>query len=168
MLALVVGELQRAVWSVNDTLPLAQVETLGDLYGRSLARTSLTLTLLGITGAMALALGLVGIYGVVSYMMVQRTREIGIRIALGARSGAVQRVLLGHVLGLVALGAVLGLGGAALLAPLMRSLLYNVGALDVPTYALGAASLFGAAALAAYLPARRVTRVDPVQALKTE
>jgi predicted permease len=163
-----VDEIQRAVWSVNDTLPLAQVETLGDLYGRALARTSLTLTLLGITGAMALALGVVGIYGVVSYMMVQRTREIGIRIALGAPSAAVQRVLIGHVLVLVAIGAVLGLGGAVALAQLMRSLLFGVDTLDAPTYALGAASLFGAAALAAYLPARRVTRVDPMQALKTE
>ena len=162
------NEIQRAVWSVDGSLPLAQLETMGDVYGRALARTSLTLTLLGITGAMALALGVVGIYGVVSYMMAQRTREIGIRIALGARSAAVQRALIGNVLVLVAIGAVLGLGGAATLAQLMRSLLFGVGALDVPTYALGAASLFGAAALAAYLPARRVTQVDPIQALKAE
>jgi predicted permease len=161
-------EIQRAVWSVDDTLPLAQLETMGDVHSRALARTSLTLTLLGITGAMALTLGLVGIYGVVSYMMVQRTREIGIRIALGARSAAVRRLLIGHVLVLVAIGGVLGLGGAVTLAQLMRSLLFGVGTLDLPTYAIGSLSLFGAAALAAYLPARRVTRVDPIRALKTE
>ena len=161
-------EIQRAVWSVDGNLPLAQIETMGDIHGRALARTSLTLTLLGITGAMALALGLVGIYGVISYMLAQRTREIGIRMALGAQNAALKRLLIGQVLVLVGIGAVLGLGGAAALTRLMGSLLFGVGALDVPTYALGAVSLFGAAALAAYLPARRVTRVDPMQALKRE
>ena len=158
-------EIQRAVWSVDGNLPLAQIETMDDIYGRALARTSLTLTLLGITGAMALALGLVGIYGVISYMLAQRTREIGIRMALGAQNAALKRLLSGRFSCSSGSASVLGLGGAAALTRLMSSLLFGVGALDFATYALGAVSLFGAAALAAYLPARRVTRVDPMQAL---
>jgi predicted permease len=161
------AEIQRAVWSVDGELSLAQLETMSDIHGRALARISLTLTLLGITGAMALALGLVGIYGVISYTVAQRTREIGIRLALGAQNAALKRALVGHALLLVAIGVTLGLGGAVALTRLMRSLLFGVDALDIPTYALGALSLFGGAALAAYLPARRVVDVDPMQALKT-
>jgi putative ABC transport system permease protein len=110
-----VAEIQGAVWAVDPSLPLAAVETMGDIHARALARTSLTLTLLGIAGAMALALGLVGVYGVLSYMLAQRTREIGIRIALGAQNAAIKRLLLGQVLGLVGIGIALGLGGAAAL-----------------------------------------------------
>ena len=139
-----------------------------DLYRRSFARTSLTLTLLGIAGAMALTLGLVGVYGVLSYMLAQRTREIGIRIALGAQDAAIKRLLLGQVLGLVGIGIALGLAGASVLTRFMKSLLFGVAALDLETYALGAVALLSAAALAAYLPARRATRVDPVGALKGE
>src|SRR5881394_3957414 len=161
-------ELQRAVWSVDPSLPLAAPETMDDLYRRSFARTSLTLTLLGIAGAMALTLGLVGVYGVLSYMLAQRTREIGIRIALGAQDAAIKRLLLGQVLGLVGIGIALGLAGASVLTRFMKSLLFGVAALDLETYALGAVALLSAAALAAYLPARRATRVDPVGALKGE
>jgi putative ABC transport system permease protein len=161
-------ELQQAVWSVDPSLPLAALETMDDIYARSLTRTSLTLTLLGIAGAMALALGLVGVYGVLSYMLAQRTREIGIRIALGAQNAAIKRLLLGQVLGLVGIGVALGLGGAAALTRFMESLLFGVKALDLETYALGAVALLAAAALAAYLPARRATRIDPMQALRAE
>jgi ABC-type antimicrobial peptide transport system permease subunit len=163
-----VAEIQGAVWAVDPSLPLAAVETMGDIHARALARTSLTLTLLGIAGAMALALGLVGVYGVLSYMLAQRTREIGIRIALGAQNAAIKRLLLGQVLGLVGIGVALGLGGAAALTRFMESLLFGVRALDLETYALGAVALLAAAALAAYLPARRATRVDPMEALKAE
>ena len=161
-------EIGRAVWSVDGSLPLGSVQTLGELYDRSMARTSLTLVLLAITAGMALALGLVGIYGVISYMLAQRTREIGIRMALGAQHVALKRMLLGHVLALVVGGVVLGLGGAAALARLMESLLFGVSALDPMTYVAVSAILAVAAALAGYLPARRVTRVDPMAALRTE
>jgi predicted permease len=161
-------EIGRAVWSVNGSLPLGGVQTLGDVYDRSMARTSLTLVLLATTGAMALLLGLVGIYGVISYMLAQRTREIGIRMALGARSAALKRLLLGQVLALVAIGVAAGLGGAAALSRLMDSLLFGVSSLDPTTYALVALALAVAAALAGYIPARRATRVDPMVALRVE
>jgi ABC-type antimicrobial peptide transport system permease subunit len=153
---------------VNGNLPLGSMQTLGELYDRSLARTSLTLVLLAITGAMALALGLVGIYGVLSYVLTQRTREIGIRMALGAQHAHVQRLLLGHVLVLVGVGVTIGLGGAALLTRLMESLLFGVTALDPATYVAVAAVLIVTGALAGYLPARRATRVDPMLALRAE
>jgi predicted permease len=161
-------DVQQAIWSVDGSLPLGSVQTMGEVYRRSTARTSLTLVLLSITGAMALALGLVGIYGVVSYTLTQRTREIGIRMALGARGAALKRMLVSQVLRLVAVGVALGLGGAALLTRLMESLLFGVGALDATTYVTVAATLVIAAALAAYLPARRVTRIDPMQALRED
>ena len=161
-------EIGRAVWSVDASLPLGSVQTLGELYDRSMARTSLTLVLLAITAGMALALGLVGIYGVISYLLAQRTREIGIRMALGAQHVALKRMLLGHVLALVVVGVVLGLSGAAALARLMESLLFGVSAFDPMTYVAVSAILAITAALAGYLPARRVTRVDPMAALRTE
>jgi len=161
-------EIERAVWSANGNLPLGSVQTLGEQYDRSMARTSLTLVLLAITGAMALALGLVGVYGVLSYVLTQRTREIGIRMALGAQAAHVRRMLLGHVLALVGVGVLLGLGGAVLLTRLMASLLFGVTALDPVTYVGVAAVLVVTGALAGYLPARRATRVDPMLALRAE
>jgi predicted permease len=163
-----IDEIQRAIWSVNGSVPLGRVQTMGEVYQRSMARTSLTLVLLSITGAMALALGLVGIYGVINYMFTQRTREIGVRMALGARNDALKRMLLGQVLLVVAVGVALGLAGAAVLTRLMESLLFGVGALDVTTYATVSVILVMTAALAAYLPAQRVTRIDPMQALRAE
>jgi hypothetical protein len=161
-------ELGRAVWSVNGSLPLGSVQTLGHVYDRSMARTSLTLALLAITGAMALALGVVGIYGVLSYVLAQRTREIGIRIALGAKQAQIKRMLLVRVLALVGAGVVLGLGGAALLTRLMDSLLFGVTALDPLTYLTVTAVLMATGMLAGYLPARRATHVEPMSALRAE
>jgi ABC-type antimicrobial peptide transport system permease subunit len=161
-------EIEQAVWSMNGNLPLGDVQTLGAAYDRSMARTSLTLVLLAITGAMALALGLVGIYSVLSYVLTQRTHEIGIRIALGAQQAQVRRLMLGHVIALVGIGVVLGLGGAALLTRLMQSLLFGVMALDPATYIAAAAILIVTGALAGYLPARRATRIDPMLALRAE
>jgi predicted permease len=161
-------DIEQAVWSVDGNLPLGDVATLGDVYDRSMARTSLMLVLLGITASMALSLGLVGIYGVLSYVVTQRTREIGIRIALGARSSQLKRVLLGQVLVLVGIGIALGLAGAALLTRLMESQLFGVTALDPTTYLAVPIILVVTAGFAAYLPARRATRVDPVSALRAE
>lgn len=161
-------EIQAAVWSVDASLPLANVRALGDDYERSLARTSLTLTLLAIAGAMALLLGVVGIYGVIAYAVAQSTREIGIRMALGAGHRTVQRTFVRHAIALGALGIVLGLGAAVGLSRLMSSLLFGVSALDPLTYAAVCAMLLASVALASYLPARRATRIDPLVALRAE
>jgi hypothetical protein len=161
-------DIQRAIWSVDPSVPLWDVETLGDLYDRATARSALTLLLLAITGGMALTLGLVGIYGVIGYMLAQRKREIGIRVALGAQNAALKRMLVGRILMPVLAGVALGLGGAAGLSQLIESLLFGVAALDPGTYALAALALLATATLAAYIPARRVTRVDPMGALRAE
>jgi ABC-type antimicrobial peptide transport system permease subunit len=117
---------------------------------------------------MALILGIVGIYGVIAYAVTQRTREIGIRMALGAQSAGLRQMFVRQGLLLAGIGAILGLGAAAGLTRLMSSLLFGVAALDPLTYAGVAAILIAAAALASYVPARRATRVDPLDALRAE
>jgi putative ABC transport system permease protein len=159
-------DLRRAVWAVSPNLSLAGVQTLGDLYQRSMARTSMTLQLLAITGAMALLLGLIGIYGVVSYSVSQRRREIGIRLALGAAQGEIRRMFVRHALGLVGFGVVIGLAAAVGLTRLMEAQLFGVSPLDPLTHLAVALALLAAAALASYLSARRASRLDPVEVLK--
>jgi predicted permease len=163
-----IEDVQRAIRSVRGSLPLADVQSMSDVHQRSLARTSLTLVLLGVTASMALLLGVVGIYGVISYSLAQRTQEIGIRIALGAQASALKRLLLGQAAVLVGVGAAIGLGGAAALTRLMGTLLFGVSALDPATYVAVCVLLVGAALAAAYLPARRAARVDPINALRAE
>ena len=116
----------------------------------------------------ALALGLVGIYGVISYSLTQRTREIGVRMALGAGNAGLKRMVLRQVLMPVGIGVAVGLATAALLARLMESLLFGVGARDVTTYVTVSAILVMTAGVAAYLPARRVTRIDPIKVLRED
>jgi predicted permease len=161
-------ELRRAVWSVNANLSLAGVQTLDDLYHHSMARTSMTLQLLAITGTLALVLGLVGIYGIVSYAVSQRRREIGIRLALGARAGEVRRMFVQHALALVGIGVAIGLAAAAGLTQLMESQLFGVSPLDPLTHVAVAILLVAAAGLASYLSARRASRLDPVEVLRGE
>jgi ABC-type antimicrobial peptide transport system permease subunit len=124
--------------------------------------------MLGIAAAMALLLGLIGIYGVISYAVSQRTREIGIRLALGAQPREMTRLFVRHGLTLAGIGAVIGLFAAAGLSRLMSSLLFGVSPLDPITYLVVPCVLVAAAILASYLPARRVAAVDPVEALKVE
>jgi putative ABC transport system permease protein len=162
------AEARKAVWSVNPNLPVFLVRTLGDIYDQSMQRTSFTLVMLGVAGGMALVLGIVGIYGVISYAVSQRTREIGIRMALGAEDGALKRMFVRHGLILAAIGVSIGLGAAAGVTRLMSSLLFGVTALDPATYVAVPIMLAAAAMLASYLPARRVVRVDPVEALRAE
>ncbi|MBI1895383.1 MAG: ABC transporter permease [Acidobacteria bacterium] len=160
--------IQRAVWSVHPDLPVANVRTVQEIYDRSLARTSFTLVLLAVAAGMALFLGVIGIYGVISYSVSQRTREIGIRMALGAHDGTVRRMFVRHGLSLTALGLGCGLVAAAALTRVMSALLYDVSPLDPLTYAVVCAALLCAAVAATYVPARRATRVAPVEALRSE
>jgi predicted permease len=162
------NEMQQAVWSVNPNLPVAEISTMQDIYSDSMARTSFTLVMLAIAGAMALALGILGIYGVISYAVSQRTREIGIRMALGARKSELVWMFVRSALLLAAVGAAVGLGAAAALARLMRSLLFGISPLDPMTFTAVPVALVAIAALASYLPARRTAAVDPVEALRAE
>jgi len=161
-------EVQQAVWAVNPSLPIANVRTVAEVYNRALARTSFTLVMLGIAGSMALLLGVVGIYGVISYSISQRTREIGIRMALGAQQQTVRGMFLQQGLWLVAIGVTAGLAAAVPLARLMSTLLYGISPLDPATYIAVSLMLIAAALLATYLPTRRATRVEPVEGLRAE
>ena len=162
------NEVRLAVWSVNSNLPIASVRTMQEVYEKSLARTSFTLVMLGIAGAMALALGIVGIYGVISYTVAQRQREIGIRLALGAQRGDVLQMILRQGAQMALVGVMIGVAGAFALTRLMTNLLFGVTAHDPITYAAVAALLFVVALLACYIPARRAMRVDPIVALRYE
>lgn len=139
-----------------------------DLYADSLARTSFTLVMLGIAGGMALALGVVGIYGVIAYVVSQRMRELGIRAALGARPKQLERLFLRQGLVLTGIGTVVGLVAAVAAARLMSSVLFGVSPLDVTAYAAAVAATLLAAALATYVPARRAASVDPMETLRAE
>jgi predicted permease len=162
------AEARAAVWSVNSNLPLFLVSTMKDLYDQSLAQTSFTLVMLAIAGTMALLLGIVGIYGVMSYAVSQRTREMGIRLALGARPGQLKRMFVGNGLILAGTGVVIGLVAAAGLTRLMKSLLFGISTLDPAIYIAMPVVLVAAAILASYLPARRASRIDPSEALRLE
>jgi len=161
-------QVQQAVWAVNASLPLASVNTMQEIYSQSLARTSFTLVMLATAGAMALALSLIGIYGVISYAVSQRTREIGIRLALGAQKGVLRWMFVRSALVLTGVGVVIGLGAAAALMRLMKTLLFGISPLDPLTFLAVPLILATAAALASYLPARRAAGIDPVEALRAE
>ncbi len=163
-----VNEVRQAVWSVNPDLPLADIRTVRQIYDKSMARTSFTFAMLAIAAGMALLLGGVGIFGVISYSVSQRTREIGIRIALGAQQSTVTRMFLRHGLVLTGIGVVCGLVAAISLTRLMSSLLFGVSPLDPLTYVAVSAVLAAAALLATYVPARKATTIEPVEALRAE
>jgi len=162
------NEVSRAVWSIDPNLPLASIRTLDAIVSASMARTSFTLVMLAIAGAMALLLGVAGIYGVISYSVSQRTREIGIRMALGAERSSVTRMFVRHGVTLAGVGIACGLAAAIALTRLMGSLLFEVSPIDPLTYVAVCGSLIGAAVLASYVPAVRATLVNPVTALRTE
>jgi predicted permease len=161
-------DVQSAIWEVSPNLPLMGVRPLTELMADSMARTSFTLMLLGVAGASALLLGLVGVYGVITYAVSQRTRELGMRMALGAQPGQVQRMVLGQGLVLAGAGVGVGLGMAFGLTRLMSALLYDVSPADPVTFGTVAAGLLGVALLASYLPARRAAKVDPMAALRLD
>ncbi len=159
-------EIREAVWQVNRNLPITEMQTMQEVYEKSMARTAFTLTLLGISGVMALLLAAVGIYAVISYTVTQSRREIGIRLALGAPHGAVKMKFVRHGLLWAGIGVACGLVAAGMLSRLMKAILFEISPLDPLTYVGVSAAILGMAAIASYLPARRVTRVDPMEALR--
>src|SRR5690242_8589840 len=161
-------ELRQAVWSVNPNLPVAAAQTLDHIYKKSMARTSFTLVMMAIAGSMALLLGVIGIYGVIAYAVSQRTREIGIRMALGAQPGELTAMFVRHGILLTGAGAAIGLAVAFGVTRLMSSLLFHVSPADPLTYLLVSVGLVAIAALASYMPSRRAAAVDPSDALRAE
>jgi ABC-type antimicrobial peptide transport system permease subunit len=168
------------VWSVNPNLPLARVRTLQQIYDESMAQTSFVLVILGIAASVTLLLGLVGIYGVIAYIVSQRRREVGIRMALGAQQHDVLWLVLGQGLHLGAFGALLGLGGSFVVMRLLDVVIPIDSPMRDPMMVAGvpvagwlaaiiaSVALLGVAMLACYLPARRATKVDPMEALRYE
>lgn len=163
-----INKLQAAVWSVNSNLPLANIRTMQDVYSRFLARTSFTLIMLAIAGCMGLALSILGVYGVISYAVSQRTREIGIRLALGAQKHELRWMFIRSALTLASLGIALGLIAASAVVQFMKALLFGVSPLDPWTFITVPLVLVAAAVLASHVPARRASRLDPTVALRYE
>jgi putative ABC transport system permease protein len=163
-----VRELQQAVWSVNPNLPLDAVQTLDDIQAFSMAQTSFAMVMLAISASVALLLGVVGIYAVIAYVVAQRTREIGIRMALGARTIDVRGMFVRQALWLTMSGVAIGISASLFVTNVMSSLLFGVGRLDPLTYVAVSAALTGVALLATHIPARRAAKVDPIIALRAD
>jgi predicted lysophospholipase L1 biosynthesis ABC-type transport system permease subunit len=161
-------EVAAAIHAVNRGLPLAKVRTLNDVYRRSMARTSMTLILLGIAGSMALALATVGVYGVLAYAVGQRRREVGIRLALGAEPGMLQWMFVRKGLILNCVGGIIGLALAGGLSKWISSLLFGITPLDPLTYIASGALIAAAVLVASYVPARQAASVDPMETLRSE
>jgi len=159
---------RREVSAIDRDQPVGAVRTMGQVSSESVAAPRYRTWLLGLFAAVALALSAVGIYGVISYTVAQRTHELGIRMALGAQSKDVLKLIIGQGIKLALAGVLLGLGGALALTRLVRTLLFGVSATDPLTFALIAALLILVALLACYIPARRATKVDPLVALHYE
>jgi len=161
-------EMQHAVWQIHSELPVSGILTMQQIASKSLARTSFTLTMLGIAAALALALGIIGIYGVISYSVSQRTREMGIRIALGAPKNELRWLFVRSALVLTGTGLLIGVGVAAVVAQMMRSLLFGVQPFDPLSFAVMALVLVAAAAFAGFVPALRISTINPADVLKAE
>ena len=164
----VLPAVRRIVREADSTVPLSNARTMEVIVSEAMASTSFTMTLLGIAATVALLLGAIGLFGVISYVVSQRTREIGVRVALGARGEDVQRMIVRQGVGVLIGGVVLGLGGALALTRLMGAILYEVSATDPWTFAGAPVLLVLVSLLASWLPARRATKLDPVEALRAE
>jgi predicted permease len=161
-------DVQKAVWSVDSDLPIADAHTLEHYYSKSMARTSFTLSMLGVAGGMALLLGVVGLYGAIAYSVSTRTHEIGIRVALGAEPEDVLKMVVRGGFKLAGFGVGIGIAAALVSTRYLATLLYGIKPTDPLTFATVALLLIGVALLASYIPARRATKVDPMVALRYE
>lgn len=159
---------RQAIWSLNPEQTITRITTLEDVVGESVSRPRLITALLGLFAVLALVLGAVGIYGVLAYTVGQRQREIGIRLALGARPQEVLRMVLKSGMGLAGTGVALGVAGALVLSRVMSSILYGVAPHDPLTFGMVAVLLLGVALMACLVPARRAMRVDPAVTLRAE
>ena len=153
---------------MNHDLPLAYNKTIGELYTKSMARTAFTLVMLSVAGAMTLLLGIIGLYGVIAYAISQRTREIGIRMALGAQRATLTGMYVREGLILTGLGVMSGVSIAFATMRLMSSLLYHVSPVDPWTYSVATLSILSIAWIATYVPSRKAAVVDPMHALRSE
>jgi putative ABC transport system permease protein len=160
------ASVRQAIWEVDKDQPVSSIATMEEILSDSIARQRFSMLLLAIFAGVALALAAVGIYGVMSYSVAQRTHEIGIRMALGAQTGAVLKLAVGYGLKLVLAGLVIGLAVAFALTRVMSSLLFGVTPTDPTTFVLISLILLVVALVASYIPARRATKVDPVIALR--
>jgi putative ABC transport system permease protein len=160
--------LRAAVGRVDPSVPLTTARTLEDVVASSLARMSFTMTLLGIAASLALVLGVVGLYGVIRYIVSQRTSEIGVRLALGAQPRDVRTMVLRQGVAVALVGVIVGLVAAAMSTRIMASLLFGVSARDPVTFGAVALVLTAVSALATYVPARRAAGIDPLEALREE
>jgi putative ABC transport system permease protein len=163
-----IAAVRRQIFELDPELPIYDVRTLTERLGNSLAPERLNLTLLICFAAMALLLAVIGLYGVISYLVTQRAHEIGIRMALGAQSCDVLKLIIGQGLKLLSIGVLLGICGALALTHLMRTLLFGVSPTDPLSFALVPLLLAVIALLACYIPARRATKADPMVALRHE
>lgn len=159
---------RRAVNAVDPTIPIANAETMQTLVNRSMGRLAFVLLLLGVAGAVALGLAAIGLYGLIAFVVAQRSNEIGVRIALGAAPRQVEGLVVGGAIRLAGLGLLLGLAGAAATARLLRGLLFGVAPWDASAYALSVLVLLLVAGVAGWIPARRAARVDPMEVLRKE
>lgn len=166
--AALAGSVRAAIADIAPGQPLYGMQTLEELVATSLGQRRFTLTLMMVFGLVALALAAVGIYGVMAYTVAQRTREIGIRVALGARPARVLRMVVGSGMALVATGAAIGLAASLVVTRVVSSLLYGISATDPATYLIIAGTLAAVALAAMLIPARRAMLVDPMRALRSE
>jgi ABC-type antimicrobial peptide transport system permease subunit len=161
-------DIRELIAEVAPGAPMYRVFTMRELAARSMAELSFTMITLTVAAALALILGAVGIYGTLSYVVSQRTREIGIRMALGAEAARVRRMVVTQGAAVVLVGVAVGVGAALMLSRVLESLLFGIAALDALTFAAVTALMLGVAVVAAYYPARRASAVDPVNALRQE